>query len=235
MCERRDDLALQDEVAEPREERLERPLDGVAQVLLLGVPVALAQVVRRVLDEARHDVLAGRRHVGVDGATGWRRRCTGAELYQPYLRLVEGALEVVHRRPDVGEAAEDVAAAAAGPGTPAARRGRSSPSTTCPGSGTAGCSRRGRRAARAGRRARGTCAAGRARSRPCRRRTRCRRRGRRRSPGRPCVMTESTGDSSRISAPNACAARASTWVNPPLPPLWNAHAPNSPSCSPSEW
>ena len=63
-------------------------LDGVAQVLLLGVPVALAQLVRRVLDEARHDVLAGRRHVGVDrrldghvdvraaGCTSrtWRRR-----------------------------------------------------------------------------------------------------------------------------------------------------------------
>ena len=33
------------------------------------------------------------------------------------------------------------------------------------------------------------------------------------------VMTLATGDSSTISAPNDCAARASTWVNPPLPPL----------------
>ena len=33
---------------------------------------------------------------------------------------------------------------------------------------------------------------------------------------------------------NERAARASTWVNPPLPPLWKAHAPNSPSCSPME-
>ena len=31
--------------------------------------------------------------------------------------------------------------------------------------------------------------------------------------------------SSRISAPNDSAARASTWVKPPLPPLWNAHEP----------
>ena len=49
------------------------------------------------------------------------------------------------------------------------------------------------------------------------------------------VMTVSTGDSSTISAPNERAARASTWVNPPLPRLWKAHAPNSPSCSPIEW
>ena len=48
------------------------------------------------------------------------------------------------------------------------------------------------------------------------------------------VITESTGDSNRISAPNDQAARASTWVNPPLPPLWNDQVPNSPSCSPSE-
>ena len=53
------------------------------------------------------------------------------------------------------------------------------------------------------------------------------------SPSR--VSTRSTGASSRISAPNASAARASTWVKPPLPPLWKAHVPNSPSCSPREW
>ena len=57
--ERRANLALEHQVAEAREEPLERPLDGVAEVLLLGVPVALAQLVRRVLDEARQDVLAG--------------------------------------------------------------------------------------------------------------------------------------------------------------------------------
>ena len=45
-------------------------------------------------------------------------------------------------------------------------------------------------------------------------------------------MTRSTGALSMISAPYACAARASTWVNPPLPPLWNDQAPKCPSCSP---
>ena len=49
------------------------------------------------------------------------------------------------------------------------------------------------------------------------------------------VITESTGALSRISAPKACAARASTCVKPPLPPLWNDQAPKCPSCSPSEW
>src|SRR5690349_16806674 len=46
--ERRPDLALEDEVPEAREERLEGGLDRVAQVVLLGVPVALAEVVRGV-------------------------------------------------------------------------------------------------------------------------------------------------------------------------------------------
>ena len=48
-------------------------------------------------------------------------------------------------------------------------------------------------------------------------------------------VTAATGASSRISAPNDCAARASTCVNPPLPFLWNAQAPNTPSCSPMKW
>jgi hypothetical protein len=49
------------------------------------------------------------------------------------------------------------------------------------------------------------------------------------------VMTRSTGDSSLISTPKLSAARARTFLNPPLPCLWKAHAPNSPSCSPSRW
>src|SRR6185312_4432664 len=65
--ERRAHLALEDERPEAGEERLECRLDGVAEARLLGVPVALAQVVRRVLDEAAHDRLARRGHVGIDG------------------------------------------------------------------------------------------------------------------------------------------------------------------------
>ena len=45
----------------------------------------LAQVVRRVLDEARHDVLAGRRHVRIDRRSGSRSRGTAGCEYQPYL------------------------------------------------------------------------------------------------------------------------------------------------------
>ena len=49
------------------------------------------------------------------------------------------------------------------------------------------------------------------------------------------VITEVTGEASRISAPNAEAARASTCVKPPLPPLWKAQEPRCPSCSPILW
>ena len=102
--ERRPDLALEDEVAEAREERLEGRLDGVAQPLLLGVPVAPAQVVRRVLDEAAHDRLAGWRHVRVDHRLD---RAVEIRLLRvpAVLGVVVGALEVLHRRPDVGEPA----------------------------------------------------------------------------------------------------------------------------------
>ena len=100
--ERRPDLALEHEVPKAREERLERRLDGVAQPLLLGVPVAPAQVVRRVLDEAAHDRLAGRRHVRID------HRLDRAIEVRPLripavLGVVIGPLEVFHRRADVGE------------------------------------------------------------------------------------------------------------------------------------
>src|SRR6185436_8379183 len=50
--QRRSDLALEHEIPEPGEVVLKRSLDRVAQLFLLAVPVALAQLVRRVLDEA---------------------------------------------------------------------------------------------------------------------------------------------------------------------------------------
>ncbi len=53
---------------------------------------------------------------------------------------------------------------------------------------------------------------------------------------RPSVVsTLLTRAPNRISAPCASAARATTCVNPPLPPLWNAHDPRCPSCSPILW
>src|SRR4029079_3517951 len=56
--ERRPDIEMQHEISEAREEAIQRPLHVVAEVLLLGVPVALAKLVRGVLDEARQDVFA---------------------------------------------------------------------------------------------------------------------------------------------------------------------------------
>ena len=63
-----------------------------------------AQLVRRVLHEARHDVLAGRRHVGVDDRLdgGVDERLLGVPAV---LRGVEGALDVLDGRADVEEAA----------------------------------------------------------------------------------------------------------------------------------
>ncbi len=102
--ERRAHLALQDQRAEAREERLDGRLDRVAQALLLGVPVALAQVVRRVLDEAAHDRLAGRRHVGIDLRLDGRVEVRPLRI-PAVLGVVVGTLQVLHRGADVGEAA----------------------------------------------------------------------------------------------------------------------------------
>ena len=64
--ERRQHLAVQDQAPDVRRPFGEGVDDGVAEGLALLVPGALGQLVRRVLDEAAHDVLAGRRHARVD-------------------------------------------------------------------------------------------------------------------------------------------------------------------------
>src|ERR1700709_560510 len=56
---------VQHQAAEAGEVRLEHGLRLVAEPLPLALPVAALELVRRVLDEARHHVLPGRRHVGV--------------------------------------------------------------------------------------------------------------------------------------------------------------------------
>ncbi len=76
--ERGDDLTVVHQVAEAGEERLQRRLHGVAEPVPLGVPVAALEVVRGVLDEAGHDVLARRAPCPGRRPTGSRRRCTGA-------------------------------------------------------------------------------------------------------------------------------------------------------------
>src|SRR5262249_29050138 len=102
--ERRDDLPVQDEVLQVRGVLGERVDDGVAELLLLVVPAAL-QVVRRVLDEAREDVLARRR----DGRIRQARYDDvdiGARREAPVLRLVVRLLHVRDGRRDGDRAAE---------------------------------------------------------------------------------------------------------------------------------
>jgi hypothetical protein len=93
---------MQYQVAEPGEDLLETGLDYIPQVLLLGVPVALPEVIWGVLDEAGHHSLARWRHVRVDV-----RLDTGVDIrtgaVPAVLGVVEGALEVVEARPDVDE------------------------------------------------------------------------------------------------------------------------------------
>ena len=191
MSTRRDHLAVQHQVAEAGEVGLEHGLGLVAEAVALGVPVAAAQLVRRVLHEARHDVLAGWGHVGVDDRLdrGVDERPLGVPAV---LRRVEGPLDVLDRRADVEEAAVVVDGVGQRREDRAGRRGRSSPWRRRRGTSSARRSRPGRRAARAGRRGRGRCAAGRARTPRPVRGARCRPRGRRRRRGRPSVSTDVT-------------------------------------------
>src|SRR5262245_6471714 len=59
--ERRDDLAMKNDVADVRCVLGERVDDRIPELLLMVVPRALFQMVGSVLHEARHDVLARRR------------------------------------------------------------------------------------------------------------------------------------------------------------------------------
>ena len=60
--ERSDDLAVQDQRLQIRRVLGERVDHGIAEALALVIPGRAVQVIRRVLHEARHHVLAGRRH-----------------------------------------------------------------------------------------------------------------------------------------------------------------------------
>ena len=111
--ERGDHFAMQHQIAEAGEERLDRGLHGVAEVLPLGVPVTALQLIRCVLDEARHHVLAGRGHVGIDERLQARVDVRPLAV-PPVLGIVVRPLEVVHRRADVGEPTELIGAIAEG-------------------------------------------------------------------------------------------------------------------------
>ena len=95
--ERRQHLPVQDDVADVRRVLGDRVDDRVAERLALVVPGARRQLVRRVLHEAREDVLARRR----DRRIG-QRRDHHVHVRPPrelaVLRLVVGALHVVDAR-----------------------------------------------------------------------------------------------------------------------------------------
>ena len=97
--ERRQDLAAEDDVADVRGELGDPVDDRVAERLALVVPGAQLgrELVRRVLDEAADDVLAGRRHRRVDeGRDDHVDVRPAAEV--AVLRVVVGLLHLVDRR-----------------------------------------------------------------------------------------------------------------------------------------
>ena len=76
--ERRQHLAVQDDVLQVRRVLRQRVDDGVAERLALLVPRPFSERVRRVLDEARHHVLAGRRHGRIGQRSESPCPCTAA-------------------------------------------------------------------------------------------------------------------------------------------------------------
>src|SRR5688500_10580891 len=85
----------------------DRLLDGVTEFLASGIPVALGKLVRGVLDEARHDVLARRRD-------RWVARAPEADVdvrlgaESTRTRVVVGPLQVVDGGRDRDHAAMDI-------------------------------------------------------------------------------------------------------------------------------
>ena len=101
---RRQHLLVQDEAADVRGAFLDRVEHRLAErVPRRIVPFALGQVVGRVLHEAAHDVLAGRRHRRVD-----ERRDDHVDVRPaaepPVLGVVVGPLHVVERRAEADRA-----------------------------------------------------------------------------------------------------------------------------------
>ena len=101
---RRDDLHADDGFADVRRVLLDGRDDRFAEFVALRVVPAAFEIVRRVLHEARHHVLSGRRHVGVDH--GWEDHVEIRALRDlPILGVVVGALDVINARADGHRAA----------------------------------------------------------------------------------------------------------------------------------
>ena len=94
---RRDHLHADDGAPDVRRMPLDRGDDRLAECVALGAVPAALDVVGRVLHEARHDVVAGRRHVTIDHR-GEDRIDVGALREASVLRVVVGALDVVDAR-----------------------------------------------------------------------------------------------------------------------------------------
>ena len=104
--ERRQHLPVQDDVLDVRRVLRDRVDDRVAERLAVLVPAALfLQVIRRVLHEARHHVLARRRDRRIGQARD-HHVDVGLARVAPVLRLVVGALHVVDARRDRHRAAQ---------------------------------------------------------------------------------------------------------------------------------
>src|SRR6185369_456901 len=105
-------VAVKDDVADVRGELGDPVDDGVTERLALVIPRPELgrQLVRRVLDEAADDVLAGRRHRRVDQGRD-DHVDVGLAAEVPVLRVVVGGLHVVDRRAEADRAAEMLARA----------------------------------------------------------------------------------------------------------------------------
>ena len=110
---RRDDLLADDAFADVRRVSLDGRDDRFAECVALRIVPAAFDVVGRVLHEARHHVMPGRRHVGVD-----HRREDHVDIRAlrdlPVLGVVVGALDVIDARADRDRAAMQTRAFASG-------------------------------------------------------------------------------------------------------------------------
>jgi hypothetical protein len=95
-------VPIQDEISEAGKIRLQGGLDCIAQVFSLAIPIAVGQLVRGVLDEAGHYVLARGRHVRIEDGlhcpiyVGTAAESAALGIIERLLQLVDGGGDVDH-------------------------------------------------------------------------------------------------------------------------------------------
>ena len=98
---------MHDQLTEPWKELLDGLLHRVTQIVALGLPVTLREMVRRIHDEARHDMFARRSHIRVK--RGLHRAIQErATADTSRLAVRPGLHQVVDRGAEVREPHEDV-------------------------------------------------------------------------------------------------------------------------------